>query len=106
MKELKIYYLEGCPYCRKAMTALEELKAENPEFDKVGIEWIEETRSPEIADKFDYYRVPSIFCGDEWSLGDEDRGPFRVAFGAEAGTPRFAWHLPPSPTNPLIPCIA
>ena len=106
MKELKIFYLEGCPYCRKAMTALEELKAETPEFDKVGIEWIEETRSPEIADKFDYYRVPSIFCGDEWSLGDGDRGPFRVAFGAEAGTPRFAWHLPPSPTNPLIPCIA
>lgn len=65
MKELKIFYLENCPYCRKAMAALKELKTENPDFEMVGIEWIEETRFPEIADRFDYYRVPSIYSGDD-----------------------------------------
>ncbi|MBQ3356088.1 MAG: glutathione S-transferase N-terminal domain-containing protein [Oscillospiraceae bacterium] len=65
MKELKIFYLEGCPYCRKAAEALMELKTETPAYEKVRIEWIEETRSPEIAGKYDYYYVPSIFCGEE-----------------------------------------
>ena len=65
MKKLKIFYLENCPYCRKATAALKELKAENPDFEKVDLEWIEEANHPEIADQYDYYRVPSIFCGDE-----------------------------------------
>lgn len=65
MKELKIFYLENCPYCRKAKDALNELKTEDPDYEKVNIKWIEETRSPELADSYDYYRVPSIFYGDE-----------------------------------------
>ena len=65
MKELKIFYLESCPYCRKAMKALKELKTENPDYENVKIKWIEETRSPEIADSCDYYWVPSIFYDEE-----------------------------------------
>jgi glutaredoxin len=65
MKELTIFYLEGCPYCRKARAAIEELKSVNPGFGKVTVRWIEETLSPEIADRYNYYRVPSIFFGDE-----------------------------------------
>ena len=65
IKEIKIFYLENCPYCRKAIAALKELKTENPDFEKIGIKWIEETRFLEIANSFDYYCVPSIFCGDE-----------------------------------------
>ena len=65
MKDLKIFYLENCPYCRKAKAAWEELKTEDPGYGKVRIEWIEETRSPELADRYDYYRVPSVFYGGE-----------------------------------------
>lgn len=65
MKQLKIFYLEGCPYCRRAREAVRELTAERPAYAKAEIEWIEETRSPEIADRYDYYRVPSVFWGEE-----------------------------------------
>ena len=65
MKKLTIFYLEGCPYCRRAAEAVRELQAEDPSLEAVGIEWIEETVHPEIADLYDYYRVPSIYLGDE-----------------------------------------
>ncbi len=65
MKKLKIFYLKNCPYCRKAIDAVNELKTENPEYDKIETEWIEETVCPDIANSYDYYRVPSIFCGEE-----------------------------------------
>ncbi len=65
MKELTIFYLESCPYCRKAMDAVKELVSERPAYGKVAIEWIEETRSPRIAESRDYYYVPSVFYGEE-----------------------------------------
>ena len=65
MEALKIFYLEVCPYCRKAREAVRELTEANPAYGRVAIEWIEETRSPEVADKYDYYRVPSVFWGEE-----------------------------------------
>lgn len=65
MKNLTIFYLEGCPYCRNARRALGELTAENADYGKVGIEWIEETRRPELAEQYDYYHVPAVFCGKD-----------------------------------------
>ena len=65
MKKLKIFYLENCPYCRKAADAYKELKSENPGFEKVETEWIEESRRPEIADSYDYYYVPTVFCDEK-----------------------------------------
>ena len=65
MKELKIFYLENCPYCRKAKDALKDLITDHPDYGKVNTEWIEETRFPKIADGYAYYRVPSVFYGDE-----------------------------------------
>lgn len=74
MQTLTIFYLDGCPYCRDAMRAAEELRAElscSPD----RIEWIEERRCADVADRYDYYRVPSVFCGDrklyECSPGDD-----------------------------------
>lgn len=65
MKKLVIFYLKHCPYCMKAQDAVKELKAENPTYAGLNIEWIEETEHPEISDKYDYYRVPSVYCGEE-----------------------------------------
>ena len=65
MQKLTVFYLNGCPYCRKARETVEALHEENPALCGVEIEWIEETEYAEIADSYDYYRVPSIFLGRE-----------------------------------------
>ena len=63
MEKLTIFYLEGCPYCRNAMRAVKELEAELG-FDADRLEWIEERRNAALADRYDYYRVPSVFWGE------------------------------------------
>ncbi len=64
MKELKLFYLEDCPYCHYARRAVRELAAEKLQY-AVEIRWIEESKNPEIADRYQYYYVPTIFCGEE-----------------------------------------
>jgi len=63
--KLTIFHMTGCPYCAKARQALGELLEENPAYKSVAIEWIEENEQPEIANRYDYYSVPSIFRGEE-----------------------------------------
>ena len=41
MKKLRIFYLEGCPYCAMARRAVRELAGE-PGYAGAEIEWIEE----------------------------------------------------------------
>ena len=38
---------------------------EHPEYGAVEMEIIDETRNPEIAEKWDYYYVPTYFLGEE-----------------------------------------
>ena len=77
MKKLTVFYLDGCPYCRHAVAAVKELRTESPAFLTVQIEWIEERRNAKIADQYDYYNVPCVFCGDrklyECRPGDDYR---------------------------------
>ena len=65
MSELIVFYLEGCPYCRNARKAYEELIAENDAYKNLPVKWVEESRNAALADKYDYYRVPSIYCDDK-----------------------------------------
>ena len=65
MSSLTVFYLDGCPYCRMGRRAAEELEKENAAYAAVAIDWIEENAHPEISDRYDYYRVPAIFCGEE-----------------------------------------
>ncbi len=64
MQPVTLFYLTGCPYCVKAKRALEELKEENAAYGKVPLDWIEESREPELAGRYDYYYVPSLFLGE------------------------------------------
>ncbi len=57
----ELFYLEHCPYCHKARRALEELGKEDPAYAGVNIRWIEESREAELAARYDYYYVPSVF---------------------------------------------
>ena len=63
MKKVTCFYLEKCPYCIQAKKALDELIDENPDYGQVEIDWIEESRNPEIIDQYDYYATPSMFIG-------------------------------------------
>ena len=65
MKQLEIFYLSRCPYCRNAMKAIEELKEEKPAYSELGIRWIEESEEPSLADSRDYYNVPAVFFNGE-----------------------------------------
>ena len=65
MRPLTMFYLEDCGYCTKARKALSELYEENAAYKSVPIEMIEESRQPDLADRYDYYAVPSFFDGKE-----------------------------------------
>lgn len=65
MNKLTICYLKGCPYCKNAKKAYDALLTENETYKDVKVEWIEESENAAIADKYDYYRVPTIFMGED-----------------------------------------
>lgn len=62
---LTVFYLTGCPYCRNAKKALAELKEKYPEFAAVEVHWIEENEHPDIAARYDYYSVPTVYRNGE-----------------------------------------
>ena len=43
MKEIELFYLKTCPYCRNAKRAIDELIEENPAYADIQIDWIEES---------------------------------------------------------------
>ena len=61
MKPVKLFYLQSCPFCKKALRYIEEAKAAHPELAAVNIEMIEESEQPDVADTFDYYYVPTFY---------------------------------------------
>jgi glutaredoxin len=64
MKKIKLFYIEGCPHCRKAFRILDELKANNPEYSKIDVEYIDENKDVVSANLYDYYYVPTFFVDD------------------------------------------
>ncbi|NLM34357.1 MAG: glutaredoxin [Clostridiales bacterium] len=65
MKEITMFILASCPYCRKALAWMEELKNENPAYANIQIKIIDEGKEPEIANQYDYYYVPTYYIGKE-----------------------------------------
>lgn len=65
MKPVKLFYLKNCPFCRKALKYIDDAKAAYPELAAIEIEMIEESEHPDVADKYDYYYVPTFYVGDE-----------------------------------------
>ncbi len=63
MKTLTLFYLTTCPYCIKADRAIRELCAQDPKYREVSFDRVEESLHPEIADRYDYYYVPTVFDG-------------------------------------------
>ena len=65
MKDVKLFYLKNCPFCKKAISYIESLKAQHQELAQVEIEMIEESEQKELADSFDYYYVPTFYVASE-----------------------------------------
>lgn len=65
MKDVKLFYLRNCPFCKKALRYIEELKAQHPELAAIEIEMIEESEQAEVANSYDYYYVPTFYVGGQ-----------------------------------------
>lgn len=65
MKKVTFFYVQGCPYCRKAREVREELIRENPAYGEVPFEEIDEGKERALADRYDYYYTPAMFLGEE-----------------------------------------
>ncbi len=63
MLPVKLFYLRTCPFCKKALRYIDEAKAAHPELAAVEIEMIEESEQPDVADRYDYYYVPTFYVG-------------------------------------------
>ena len=65
MKKITLFIMATCPYCKRALALMDELTEENVEFKQIEIEIIDERKHPNVADKFDYFLVPTFYVGSE-----------------------------------------
>lgn len=81
MKHIRMMYLKNCPHCKKAFALMEELKKEDPRLAELRVELIEESEQPKLAERMDYWYVPSFFLGEEklWE-GAVDKEALRKVF--------------------------
>jgi thioredoxin 1 len=61
MKPVTMFITNWCPYCNRAISWIDELKKENPQFANLEVNIIDEERNPEISKQFDYYYVPTYY---------------------------------------------
>lgn len=67
MKKLYMFVTSWCPHCKNAKKWMKELQEENPEFQKINLEIIDEEKQSERVDELnlDYYYVPTFFLDNE-----------------------------------------
>lgn len=70
MKKITLFYQTHCPFCKRAIAALDALRQREP-YKNLEITMIEETEHPEIADRYDYYYVPTFYIDGQkvWEGG-------------------------------------
>lgn len=64
MKKIKMFMFDSCPYCQKALKYLKELQTQE-KYKYLEVEMINERKQPEIAEKYDYYYVPTFYVDEE-----------------------------------------
>lgn len=67
MKKIKLFILTGCPFCIQALDWQEKILKENPKYNEIPIEIIDEAEQPEVANSYDYYFVPTYYV-DEFKI--------------------------------------
>ena len=64
MKKITMFTMASCPYCKAALRYMEQLQNEYPQYNSLEIEKIDEKVYPDIADRYDYFYVPTYYVGD------------------------------------------
>ena len=83
MKKITFFMMKSCPYCIAAARIMDELFTENPEYQFLEIEKIDERVHPDIAKKYDYFYVPTFYVGDvKMHEGAADYGKIKRVFEA------------------------
>lgn len=62
---MKMFILENCPHCRRARQWMQELCVENPIYQSIPVEYIDEAKESDLANSYDYYYVPCFFDGNQ-----------------------------------------
>lgn len=63
MKKITVLITDWCPHCKRAINWIDEVRQENPQYNDIKVEIIDEEKLPEIAKQFDYYYVPTYYVG-------------------------------------------
>lgn len=63
MPTLTLFFLESCPYCIRARKYLDELQTEDPKYQAITIQLIDERKERALANSYDYYLVPTFYLG-------------------------------------------
>ncbi|MDR1917186.1 MAG: thioredoxin family protein [Synergistaceae bacterium] len=61
MKEIKMFMMDTCPHCKRALELMEEIFIEHPEYRDIPLKKIDENIEPDYAYQFDYYYVPTFY---------------------------------------------
>lgn len=65
MKKVTVFKLKYCGYCRRALEYIDECKSQNPEFNNLEIEQIDEREQYQVAKQYDYFYVPTFYIDGE-----------------------------------------
>ena len=63
--KLTLFILRDCPFCKRALKYIDELKEEHPEYKEIELDIIDEREQKELADSYDYYYVPTFYLGEK-----------------------------------------
>ncbi len=81
-----MFYFPSCPYCQKALRFADELRREDAAYAALEIEMIDEQREPAVADRYDYYYVPTYYVGGcKLHEGAAEKEDVRAVFDAALG---------------------
>jgi len=61
--KLTLFILRDCPFCKRALQYISELREEHPEFKTIELDIIDEQEQKALADSYDYYYVPTFYLG-------------------------------------------
>ncbi|MBN2559049.1 MAG: thioredoxin family protein [Clostridia bacterium] len=64
MKEIIMFTMAVCPYCRRARHWMKEIIDGNHLYANLEIKIIDELLHPFLAAKYDYYYVPAFYIGE------------------------------------------
>lgn len=86
MKEITMFYLESCPYCKRARGYMDELKKDDQKYAQIPINMVEERQQKELADSYDYFYVPCYYIdGKKVSEGAVDKDDVQQVFDTACG---------------------